>query len=342
MEIRRLDLASAADVDGWLGVDAACLVADVPDFPAPCRTDLVVGLAHPWPGSSNEHWVAVDGERVVGIGVLRMPVLDNLDNADLELSVHPSVRRRGIGRALFECAVERARAGGRKWLIGEVRQPLNASGGSGGSSGLLAGGAFAGVVGASTANTEVRRRLDLDGVDQEALDSMVAGAREKAAGYVLRRWAGAAPDDVVAGIAALDSSFVGEAPMGELVYEDEKVDPERIRAGEAAALRRGRRMYHTVACHEASGVVVAWTTIGLNHCPDSHGWQQITLVAPKHRGHRLGLLVKLSNLAQAREHEPALRVVNTWNARQNGHMIAINEAMGFRAIDAWDAVQVAV
>jgi GNAT superfamily N-acetyltransferase len=336
MEIRRLDPASGADVDGWLGVDAACLVADVPDFPAPCRSDFVVGLAHPWPGSSNEHWVAVHGERVVGIGVLRMPVLDNLDNADLELSVHPSFRRLGVGRALFEQMVERARATGRKWVIGEVRQPLRAS------PALPAGAAFAETVGAATANTEVRRRLDLEGVDQEALDLMVAGAGEKAAGYVVRRWVGAAPDDLVAGIAALDSSFMGEAPMGELVYENEKVDSERIRAAEAAALRRGRRMYHAVACHEASGEVVAWTTIGLNHCPDSHAWQQITLVAPKHRGHRLGLLVKLSNLAQAREHEPALRVVTTWNARQNGHMIAINEAMGFRAVDAWDAVQVAV
>lgn len=130
--------------------------------------------------------------------------------------------------------------------------------------------------------------------------------------------------------------------MGELVYEEEKIDAARVRAQEAAMLARGRRMYHVVACHDATGEVVAWTTVGLNHCPDDHGWQQITLVAPEHRGHRLGLWCKLDNLAQVRAREPGLRVLNTWNARQNGHMIAINEAMGFRAVDAWDAVQVAV
>ena len=34
-------------------------------------------------------------------------------------------------------------------------------------------------------------------------------------------------------------------------------------------------------------------------------------------------------------HEPQVRVIDTWNAAVNEHMIAINEAMGFRAVDAW-------
>lgn len=285
-----------------------------------------------------EQWLALEGERAVGMLRLGLPVLDNLSNVDVELRVVPEARRRGVGRALFEHLVERVRELGRTWVIGEVGRPLRDTSGGSGAPGV----AFAGAVGAVRANTEVRRRLDLGAVDQSALSSLLVGARERASGYSVRRWVGAAPEDVVDGIAALDSSFVGEAPMGELVYESERVDAARIRANERAARERGRRMYHVVACHDATGEVVAWTTVGLNHCPDDHGWQQITLVAPKHRGHRLGLWCKLENLAQVREREPGLRTIDTWNAEQNAHMIAINEAMGFRAVDAWDAVQVAV
>jgi len=32
---------------------------------------------------------------------------------------------------------------------------------------------------------------------------------------------------------------------------------------------------------------------------------------------------------------PGMRYIDTWNAAVNDHMIAINERMGFRAVDAW-------
>jgi hypothetical protein len=52
------------------------------------------------------------------------------------------------------------------------------------------------------------------------------------------------------------------------------------------------------------------------------------------RGHRLGTIVKIANLRHAMAGEPALRVINTWNAAVNDHMISINEALGFRPVDA--------
>jgi hypothetical protein len=33
-------------------------------------------------------------------------------------------------------------------------------------------------------------------------------------------------------------------------------------------------------------------------------------------------------------HAAGLRVINTWNAAVNDHMISINEALGFRPVDA--------
>ena len=80
--------------------------------------------------------------------------------------------------------------------------------------------------------------------------------------------------------------------------------------------------------------MVAVTTIASQRSTPWHAWQWITLVDPPHRGHRLGALVKLANLKSARTVQPELRVIDTWNAAVNEHMIAINEQMGYRAVDA--------
>ena len=50
---------------------------------------------------------------------------------------------------------------------------------------------------------------------------------------------------------------------------------------------------------------------------------------PKHRGHRLGLLVKIAMLDLLAAHQPAVRHIETGNAGGNAHMIAINEQLGF-------------
>ena len=53
-------------------------------------------------------------------------------------------------------------------------------------------------------------------------------------------------------------------------------------------------------------------------------------MAAGHRGHRLGMLVKLSNLRRLRAEYPAVERVVTYNAAEIDHMLAINVALGFR------------
>jgi RimJ/RimL family protein N-acetyltransferase len=91
--------------------------------------------------------------------------------------------------------------------------------------------------------------------------------------------------------------------------------------------------------HEETGRLVAWTAIGGDRQLDWFAWQGITIVEPRHRGHRLGALVKVANLRWVRAADPALRVIDTFNAEANTYMIAINEAMGFRPLYAWQAWQ---
>jgi RimJ/RimL family protein N-acetyltransferase len=65
--------------------------------------------------------------------------------------------------------------------------------------------------------------------------------------------------------------------------------------------------------------------------PADQAWahQMLTGVTSKHRGHRLGLLVKVAMVEWLRAAEPAVERIQTWNAESNRYMIAVNEALGY-------------
>jgi RimJ/RimL family protein N-acetyltransferase len=63
------------------------------------------------------------------------------------------------------------------------------------------------------------------------------------------------------------------------------------------------------------------------------GFQMLTAVTREHRGHRLGLLVKIAMLELLAAEEPQVERIETFNAESNGHMIAVNEALGYTVVD---------
>jgi hypothetical protein len=195
--------------------------------------------------------------------------------------------------------------------------------------------AFAAAVGAQPALPEVRRRLDLSTVDSGDWQARYEEALRDAKGYSLVWWSGSVPEEFLADIAYLDGRLVQDAPMGELRYEPENIDPARIQAMDDALRQRGQAHFHAAARDDQTGRLVAWSALFFSVGESTQAWQGITIVDPNHRGHRLGLLVKLENLRRTREVRPELRYVDTWNAAENSHMIAINEAIGFRAVDGW-------
>ncbi len=181
----------------------------------------------------------------------------------------------------------------------------------------------------------MRRRLDLASVAASDWDSLLRSTGSKTDGYSVVEWIGATPEELLEDVAALESRIISDAPTGDLEIEPEAVDAGRMRANDETMHRRRRRVFHVGARDDASGRLVAWTMLTFDADTPSHAWQLTTIVDPGHRGHRLGQLVKIANLKQTRNHEPALRTVDTWNAAENAHMIAINEALGFRAVDGW-------
>ncbi|WP_238008768.1 GNAT family N-acetyltransferase [Dactylosporangium sp. AC04546] len=320
LEIVEVRADDPAAVDEAFQVGNEAMLADYPEFPPNCRYDHDQWLVTPMPGTARHTFLGRRDGEPVGTAVVDLPLWDNLDKAMFDVSVVPVARRRGVGQALYVHAAAFARDQGRRSALGFSTFHVEG---------------FAHALGLESKLTDVRRRLDLSTVDDALLDRLYAEGLARAAGYSVVRWGDRTPDELLADVAALDSSFIGEAPLGELDYEPEQLDADRIRQKDEVRSKHGRRTYNTGVLHDASGRLVAWSAIRMQKTVDWHAWQQITLVSPEHRGHRLGVVSKIENLRYIREAAPSLRVIDTFNAEVNVHMIAINEAMGFQVRERW-------
>ena len=92
-----------------------------------------------------------------------------------------------------------------------------------------------------------------------------------------------------------------------------------------------------LARHRSTGEPAAHTALVVERFRPEVAFQHDTAVARAHRGHRLGMLVKAELVRWLDEDEPQLRTVDTWNAESNDHMVAVNEALGYR----WTARELA-
>jgi GNAT superfamily N-acetyltransferase len=342
LDIATIDRTDQPTLDALYRIAATVEATESPDLPPLCRRRFEAPLWHPMPGIDTRWSVArLDGVPVGWVRV-NLHLLDNTENASIELAVDPAYRRRGVGRALFAHARRLLREAGCKRVVGSAVTPLpDGSGGatpdgpgasaSVGSGGVTPVGEFPGAAFAA-ALVDVRRRLDVTALDRDRLAALRAGARSAAAGYRTVRWHGHPQSEHLADLAYLEGRLLADAPLGDLEWEPERMDAERIQGMERALDARGVRRYSVAAVHGESGRLVAWSVLSLAANTTRHAWQQITIVDPAHRGHRLGLLCKAENLEHTLAYEPELSVVDTYNAAANTHMIAINEQLGFRPV----------
>ncbi|MEV4345593.1 GNAT family N-acetyltransferase [Actinoplanes sp. NPDC049596] len=315
----RVSIEPFGSPDAGYAIRRAVHEHDTPDIPFMSEAAFQAGLLHPPPGLTFERYLGLlDGEPV-GFLELELFQLDNLTNAHVLLEVLPQHRRHGVGRALYEVLLERAAAHGRKHLIGMTadRHPD--------------GAAFATAMGAVAGQEDTRSRLDLTRLDQAHLDNLRERALPHAEGYRTIEWLGVPADEIIDDVAYLESRLLADAPMGDMAWEPEKIDAARLREDEEARQRRGRLSYCAGALR--GDRLVAWTVIAGELAQPSQAWQQTTLVDPDHRGHRLGMLVKLANLDNIRRNRPGIEAIDTFNASQNEYMLRINRDMGFRAVD---------
>lgn len=321
MELTWLDTdhLDVRDVAGAVAVLEAARVADYPHELGMTLSSFGARIRHGWDGDPPQVAVVRDGrDRVVGVLELTLPHWDNTHTGWVEVTVDPPSRGQGIGRGLFEIGVDRVRRAGRTLLL---------SGSFESSDGVE----FLKSMGLDRASEAVQRRLDLFAADWPRLDDVYADAERRANAYELLRMPGATPDELLADVVAMTAA-INDAPIDDLDIEDEVFTPERIRGFEAAQEARGRRTYRVVARERRSGDFAGHTLVGVEADQPWFGGQFDTSVVRPHRGHRLGLLLKIAMMRWLTDAEPQLRVLDTWNAASNAHMIGVNETLGCRIV----------
>jgi len=278
---------------------------------------------------SRQFWLATtDAGTPIGCYELKLPMRENRQTGFLELLVTPGSRRRGTGTALLAHAARQAQQAGRALLMGGTRI---------GS----AGAEFAASVGGKPGLQDARRILDVGPGLHARLPGLRADSEARASGYSIRRWTGATPEDLVSGVCALVTTMA-DAPHPE-AYEPETWDSARLAADEERAASRGTREYSVAAIHDQTGDMAALTQVTVDPAQPT-GWahQQITAVTRAHRGHRLGMLLKVIMLAWLAEAEPQIRHIITYNAVPNQYMIAVNESLGHRVSDYFQSYELPV
>ncbi|WP_067173611.1 GNAT family N-acetyltransferase [Microtetraspora niveoalba] len=232
--------------------------------------------------------------------------------AELNLTVHPAERRRGVGTLLLAAAVGAARDDDRSSVFAQVEA---------GSAGDL----FLSVRDFRRVLTLTYARLPLAEIDPDELAEIVERPHP---GYRLASWDGIVPDELAVTFAA-SRRAMDDMPMDETDYGTETWDVDRVRAVARAVGDRGDLLHTVVAIDESDGSIAGFTELVVRGDGRGDGQHYGTGVLPEHRGHGLGLWMKAEAIRQARERHPALDGLLTDTADSNRHMRAINDTLGY-------------
>ena len=330
--IRPLDPTSDAELDQYAALERALDDHTFGGSQALTREQTRAALTDS-PYWSTRRWVAIaetieGGESLVGRAATFVPLQENLETISVGAAVHPAFRGRGIATALVEEALLPAiRESGRPLVeaYGEIPadgdadspdEPVNR---------------LAARVGITRKNLAVCRALPLP-LEEPLLDALQVEAEEKLGEYRVELWDGDIPEEHLAAYGLLLRQLELDEPDEDVEHEAPDYTPERLRESERRMKEQGTARIIAVAV-APDGSFAGNSEVHVHDSPETTlGWQENTLVMPEHRGHRLGLALKVATHRQLRERAPQLRSVVTWNSHVNPWMIGINEKLGYRIL----------
>ncbi|HEX3004524.1 MAG TPA: GNAT family N-acetyltransferase [Angustibacter sp.] len=329
--VARVDLADDALLRRLFEVEAASKRAGRPWHDPESPAAFAADQRFVDPGEDHLLWAAWNGGRAVGLAHGWFPITDNVDKAYCMVEVEPAARGHGLGTALLDAVLDEVERRGRHELLSELLLPLDA-----GPEHPYR--RFADRHGFAEASRDSMRHLALP-VGTARLDELEAQARAAWSGrYRLETYVGGVPEHLQESLCDTENQLAVDAPAGTVEYEPESITPERYRERMRLFNGMGRERFTTVAV-DGDGQVVAYTDLVVGSGTRTSVWQWGTLVRREHRGHRLGLAVKVENLRRLQSAHPERTVVMTGNADVNQHMLAINEALGFRLVEACPQLQ---
>jgi GNAT superfamily N-acetyltransferase len=279
-----------------------------------------------WQDSANPHrlfGVRVDGE-VVGCGTYEYLAAD-ADSCWSRVNVLGVHRNKGIGSALTTHIDTLARAESRRKIVTYFPSP-EAPGNR-----LEAPTGFGSV---PVNNPEVRFALKhgyrLEQVERGSRLSLpVTVEVVPPADYRLHYWIDNTPPEWLEQMAILNTRMSTDAPTAGLDEPEDVVTVERLLEQEAGIARSPRSFLYVAVEHLPSGVLAGFTTLSVPVETERSINQYSTLVLKEHRGHRLGMLLKLANLDHLQRERPGHPSIITFNAEENRPMLDVNDAVGF-------------
>ncbi|HEY9388411.1 MAG TPA: GNAT family N-acetyltransferase [Mycobacteriales bacterium] len=314
------EAADAAELDDWHDFCRRTDLFDLPEDPAPPRAVTVGELFDH--SDRRVTWFARSDGELVGGGTLTLTRHENPHFAEFHARVRPDLRRTGIGRALFDRARNTAVTEGRTSMTVWVQTDSPGAG-------------FAEAMGFRPALTEIRRVLRTVDVDPGAVAGWAGGAAARSDGFDLVCWVDHCPEDLLEPYAKAKEGM-NDAPMGEVDWHPVTLTGERVRTAEDASIRSGWRRYAMVVRERSSGTVAGMTDVFVS--PDSpRANQGETTVLGSYRGRGFGLWLKAAMVRWLTDVEPSVTEYETYNAAENRYMIAVNERLGYRQVDAWQA-----
>ncbi|MGA4728974.1 GNAT family N-acetyltransferase [Micromonospora taraxaci] len=311
--------ASSAEIASLLATLNAVLAADLPQDPPWRETSLREYLTEVMPGERRISWIAQPeptGPDDPGAVLGQVHVLLLGDIGVLEVLVHPSARRSGLGRDLVLLAARRVYQEGFQSIGVEVVGDTPAV-------------AFYESLGFTKEYVETRSVLDLTAVDWAELAEMATGI---GAGYHLEFFPGGPPDDLLEAYARAKAEV---RDVDEVELRPSSYDPERLRDSLDTLHRRGMKPYIVLARHEQSGEVAGLTEVVVPAQHPTRADQYDTIVAQDHRGYGIDRAIKARMLLELRSAEPELIEVQTWNAQANEAMLKVNAELGYRSDRDW-------
>ena len=320
VDTEQINPRNEAALRAWWEVGDAA-TAERPGKPWPLWEQSRVSL----PADNPEHAIhllgAIDGREMVGAGLLTRPLLENRHTAMAFAYTRPDRTREGIGTALVHELEVVAAGDGRTTIQSEAYLPPDGS---------AAAEAFAVAMGYGVASREAIKELVLD--DYRARRDALAAEAAAADDYRIITFDTVCPEEQLESFGRLLGMLMAEVPLGELDLESSEWSAERIRAAEQRQVGIGRHVQTAMAI-APDGAVAGVSDIRVDDTDHEHAQVGITLVDPAHRGHRLGLALKLATHDLAVATYPELASVDTSNAEVNTWMNAVNEALGYRTIE---------
>ncbi|MCL2783841.1 MAG: hypothetical protein FWD55_00070 [Propionibacteriaceae bacterium] len=289
-----------------------------------------------------KHWVLAlrgpdDNEQaVVGWAKVALQILDNQDKAEIWVCVPPDQRQQGVGTLLSSWCEDLVAQSGRNLVMAWVLYTASDEGPPylQAPDGTLVPCTppriqFLIHRGYDIALVERRSVLAVP-MDPDLSSQLMDAALPSTQGYRLHTWSGDIPEEWLESFCHLMAVFSLDAPMGTIDWEEEKITPDIVRRQLQDLKDKDNSYLITVAEDCATGELVGCTELRWPNeatCRAVEQWTTIVLRA--HRGHRLGMWMKLTNLAAMIRLRPDTERVFTYNAEQNSPMLAINVAMGF-------------